>query len=65
MLKIAINAPNGVIIWQSPVLDPSKDGHSVATPPIVCKDYVVGSGGDLPLEKEMGISPQLTVRTVK
>ena len=47
---MAINATNGVIIWQSPVLGPSNEGYSVATPPIVWKDYVVigSAGGDLP-----------------
>jgi alcohol dehydrogenase (cytochrome c) len=47
---IAVNATNGGIIWQSPVLGPSKAGYGVAAPPIIWKDYVVvGSpGGDLP-----------------
>ncbi|MGC2571026.1 MAG: PQQ-binding-like beta-propeller repeat protein [Candidatus Nitrosopolaris sp.] len=47
---IAVNATNGVIIWQSPVLGPSKAGYGVATPPIVWKDYVVvgSAGGDFP-----------------
>ena len=47
---IAVNATNGGIIWQSPVLGPSKAGYGVATPPIVWKDYVVvgSAGGDLP-----------------
>lgn len=47
---VAINSTNGDIIWQSPVLGPSKEGYSVATPPIVWKDYVVvgSAGGDLP-----------------
>ena len=47
---IAVNATNGGIIWQSPVLGPSKAGYGVATPPIVWKDYVVvgSAGGDFP-----------------
>ena len=50
---IAVNATNGGIIWQSPILGPSKAGYGVATPPIVWKDYVVvgSAGGDLPPEK--------------
>jgi alcohol dehydrogenase (cytochrome c) len=47
---IAVNATNGGIVWQSPVLGPSKAGYGVATPPIVWKDYVVvgSAGGDFP-----------------
>ena len=47
---VAINATNGVIIWQSPVLGPFKDGYNINTPPIVWKDYVIvgSAGGDLP-----------------
>ena len=47
---IAVNVTNEGIIWQSPVLGPSKVGYGVATPPIVWKDYVVigSAGGDLP-----------------
>jgi plastocyanin len=47
---IAVNPTNGGIIWQSPVLGPSKAGYGVATPPIVWKDYVVvgSAGGDFP-----------------
>jgi alcohol dehydrogenase (cytochrome c) len=50
---IAVNPTNGGIIWQSPVLGPSKAGYGVATPPIVWKDYVVvgSAGGDFPPEK--------------
>jgi outer membrane protein assembly factor BamB/plastocyanin len=47
---IAINATNGAIIWQSPVLGPFKEGYNINTPPIVWKDYVIvgSAGGDLP-----------------
>ncbi len=47
---IAVNATDGGIIWQSPVLGPSKAGYGVATPPIIWKDYVVvgSAGGDFP-----------------
>jgi alcohol dehydrogenase (cytochrome c) len=47
---IAVNATNGGIKWQSPVLGPSKAGYGVATPPIIWKDYVVvgSAGGDFP-----------------
>jgi alcohol dehydrogenase (cytochrome c) len=50
---IAVNATNGGIIWQSPVLGPSKAGYGVATPPIVWKDYVVvgSAGGDFPHDR--------------
>ena len=50
---IALNATNGGIIWQSPILGPSKAGYGVTTSPIVWKDYVVvgSAGGDLPPEK--------------
>ena len=47
---IAVNASNGHIIWQSPVLGPSEEGYNINTAPIVWKDYVVvgSSGGDSP-----------------
>jgi outer membrane protein assembly factor BamB len=47
---VAINATNGAIIWQSPVLGPFKEGYNINTPPIVWKDYVIvgSAGGDLP-----------------
>lgn len=50
---VAINSTNGAIIWQSPVLGPSKVGYNVNTPPIVWKDYVIvgSAGGDFPPEK--------------
>lgn len=50
---VAMNSTNGAIIWQSSVLGPSNEGYSVATPPIVWKDYVIvgSAGGDFPPEK--------------
>jgi alcohol dehydrogenase (cytochrome c) len=50
---VAMNSTNGAIIWQSSVLGPSKEGYSVATPPIVWKNYVIvgSAGGDFPPEK--------------
>ena len=47
---VAINATNGAIIWQSPVLGPFKEGYNINSPPIVWKDYVIvgSAGGDLP-----------------
>src|SRR5919202_137487 len=38
---VAINATNGMIVWQSPALGNSKIGYHVTTQPIVWRDYVI------------------------
>ncbi len=47
---VAINALDGKIIWQSPLLGNPKIGYNIPTVPIVWKDYVIvgsAAGGDV------------------
>jgi alcohol dehydrogenase (cytochrome c) len=47
---VAVNATDGEILWESPVLGPSLAGYKIGTPPIIWNDYVVvgSAGGDVP-----------------
>lgn len=50
---VAMNATNGKVLWESPMLAPEGIGYHVVNPPIVWKNYVIAgsAGGDLPTEK--------------
>lgn len=49
---IALNATNGHLLWQSPLIDSQKYYYN-PSPPIIWKNYIIvgGGGGDLPALK--------------
>jgi alcohol dehydrogenase (cytochrome c) len=49
---VAVNAENGEVMWESPVLGPTGAGYGMPAVPLVWNDYVIAgsAGGDLPAE---------------